>query len=122
MSIENLIGELRGIIGDPAGDNQAFGDPELQRMLERTLDGVAAETATDADYDLDLAAADACELWAMRLKDEVDFSDGSRSFKDSQKPDTLLTLAARFRQRSSRGIGVGRLSDSDTNTTGGWWQ
>lgn len=120
MSVETLVSQLRSLVGDAAGDSQVFADAELQAALERTLEGVAVADAVDADYEINEAAADVCELWAMRLKDDVDFKDGAREFKDSQKREGLLVMAGRFRQRSSRGVGVGRLTDSDTNAEG-WW-
>jgi len=119
LPIESLISQLRSFVGDLAGDNETFSDEELQAALARTLDGVAAADAVDSDYDLELAAADVCELWAARLVHEVDFSDGQRGFKDSQKREGLIVLAGRFRQRSSRGIGVGRLTNGDLHA-GEW--
>lgn len=121
--MRELIEELRSLVGDKAGDGQAFTDEELQKRLDRTLEGVAVEAAEESDFDLYGAAADVCEMWAARLKDDVDFKDGTREFKDSQKASGLLTLARRFRERSDRGgIGVGSLSDSDTTpgAAGGW--
>lgn len=111
--MEGLISELRGLVGDRAGDNQTFTDEELQTVFDRTLDGVTVDDATEADFDLYGAAGDVCDMWAARLVHEVDFKDGQRSFSDSQKREGLLMLARRFRESSTRGVGVGRLSNSD---------
>jgi hypothetical protein len=116
--MESLISELRALVGDVVGEGKtpAFTDEEIQTRLDRTLDGVAVADAVEADFDVWSAAADVCEMWAARLKDDVDFKDGNREVKDSQKAAGLLVLAGRFRQRSDRGVGVGSLTNSDYNT------
>jgi hypothetical protein len=113
--MESLIGEVRDEIGDKAGESQTFTDEQIQRALDRTLDGVTVEAAVDSDFDLWVACADLCDSWAVRLKDDVDFNDGSRGFKDSQKSASLRVQADRFRSRSGRGVGVGSLTSSDFN-------
>lgn len=113
--MESLIGEVRDEIGDKAGDSQTFTDEQIQKALDRTLDGVAVEAAVETDFDLWVACAELCDKWVLRLKDEVDFKDGSREFKDSQKLQTLRIMADRFRARSDRGVGVGSLTNSDYN-------
>lgn len=114
-SMTALIEELRGLVGDRAGDAQVFTDEELQTRLDRTLDGVAVADAVESDFDMNEAAAKTCEMWAARLVHDVDFSDGQRRFNDSQKRDGLLLLARRFREQSSHGVGVGSLTNSDYN-------
>jgi hypothetical protein len=116
QEMESLIGEVRGAIGDRAGETQTFADEEIQRALDRTLDGVAVENAAESDFDFWVACADLCESWAVRLKDDVDFKDGNREFKDSQKAENLRVHAGRFRQRSDRGVSVGSLTNSDFNS------
>lgn len=126
MSVENLIAEVRSLIGDRA-DPPEFDDPTVQQRLERTLDGVAVEDAADSDYDVYIAGAELCEIWAVRLKDDVTYADGQRRFELQQTRNTLVLRAQQLREQSPRGIGVGRLSDTDTNAgpAGGWgggWQ
>ena len=121
--MEALIEEVRDLIGDPAGEGETFTDEQLQTRLDRTLDGVEVEDAVSADFDVYTAAGDTCEAWAARLKGDVDFKHGKAEFKDHQQVQTLMELAWRLRARSTRGIGVGRLSDTDTNPgpPGGAW-
>ena len=111
-SMTGLIAELRGLVGDKAGDSQVFTDEELQTRLDRTLDGVAVEDAVESDFDINEAAAKTCEMWAARLVHDVDFKGDGREFKDSQKRDGLLILARRFREQSG-GLAVGSLTNTD---------
>jgi hypothetical protein len=113
LSVETLISEVRSLIGDPAGEGETFNDATIQQRLERTLDGVAVEDATDSDYDVYVAGAELCEMWAVRLKDDVSYSDGQRRFDLRETRDALRLHAGQLREQSSRGVGVGSLTNSD---------
>ena len=86
-------------------------------MLNGTLDGVAVEDAVVSDYDVYAAAVEALESWAAKLALDVDFSDGQRSFKNSQASTALLTLADKYRAQVKPK--VGRLSTLDHYPSGG---
>ncbi|MFN2413856.1 MAG: hypothetical protein ABR603_01810 [Pyrinomonadaceae bacterium] len=114
MPVETLIAEVRSLIGD-ASDPPQFDAATVQLRLERTLDGVEVADAVDADYDVYAAGAELCEMWAVRLKDDVSFSDGGRRFELQQTRDSLRLRAQQLREQSPRGIGVGSLTNSDFN-------
>lgn len=53
-------------------------------------------------YDLYKAAAEACEMWAAKVKFDYDMSDENQSLKRSQKHEHLQAQADRFRKMSRR--------------------
>jgi hypothetical protein len=68
---------------------------------------------TGKRYDLYAAAIDVLEQWLAMLKDETDFSDGKRNFKDSQKRDAVEQLIKQYRRRAR--VKTGRILTPDIN-------
>lgn len=66
-------------------------------------------------YDVYLAAADLCEVWASRVKLKVDFSADGQSVSLHQQYETLNDMANFFRTKSAGGFQQARMVRSDLN-------
>lgn len=54
-----------------------------------------------------LAVAAACDALAARFAQDVDTAEDGQSFKDSQKADRYMKMAATFRKRAATDVVVG---------------
>ncbi len=81
-------------------------DPEFQAVALFN-DEEAAHFIDSHPSSLMLALAAACDSLAARFAQDVDTAEDGQSFKDSQKADRYMKLAATFRKRAATDVVVG---------------
>lgn len=91
-----------------AGSPPVLSTDDLDYLLDESLvvdeDGLApADTGYVETFDLAWAAAEAYELKAARVAGAVDFTSEGATFKPSVTAAQLMSMATRWRSRSSLG-------------------
>lgn len=101
-SLSSALARVRLEIGDTDSSAPLFADEEI-----------AVKVALRGD-DVLLAAADLCDILAVRFAREFDFdANESKSFKRSQKSAAYLKMAKALRQRASGGLSVVIVTKAD---------
>lgn len=75
-------------------------DYQRGRVVFTTDQAGTALYVTARSYDVNGAAADACERWAQRVALQFDFSTDGQSFSRSQQLKALNTMATQFRSKA----------------------
>ena len=105
MAITTALDKFRLELGDTPA---AYGllaprpdpDPEFQAAALFN-DAEATHFIDDHPAGLLFALAAACDALATRFAQDVDIAEDGQSFKDSQKADRYMKMAATFRKRAA---------------------
>lgn len=111
MPVTTSLDKFRLELGDtPAAHGLApprpVPDPEFQ-ALALLNDDEAQHFIGSHPSSVLLAVAAACDALAARFAQDVDTAEDGQSFKDSQKAERYMKMAATFRKRAATDVVVG---------------